>query len=101
MNGRVHEDYITHDKWSICVIVVLLFLRGRSHPCSHAPPPWQRSWVMGSCDLGLSESASHRVRLGNSSIVILSQRTDSQGGTKGPGNQAREKNTLLGLFSVC
>lgn len=54
---------------------------------------------MGSCDCGWSGSASHRVRLGNSPIVVLSESTDSQGGTKGPGNQAREENALGGYLA--
>lgn len=73
----------------------------RQEPSLLSYPPKERSRVMGSCDRGSSGSASHRVRLGNSPIVVLSWRTHSQGKTKGPGNQAREKNTLLGLFSVC
>lgn len=39
--------------------------------------------------------------LGTVPIVALSQRTDSEGGTKGPGNQARVENTLLGFFNTC
>ena len=100
MNRRLHEDYITHGMWSItwdsCIMIP-----ERQEPSLFPCPTMQKSWVVGSCDLGLSESASHRVRLGNSPIVVPSQRTDSQGGTKGPENQAREKNNLLGLFSVC
>lgn len=36
--------------------------------------------------------------LGTVPIVALSQRTDSQGGTKGPGNQARVESALFGVL---
>ena len=91
---RLHEGYITHSKWSV-VWGGFILIRERQKLCL---PHKQRSHVMGSCDRGSSGSASPRVRLGNSPIVVLSWRMDSQGETKGPGNQARKKKTRKNLF---
>ena len=76
---RLHEGYITHSKWPV-VWGSFILIPERQKPC---PSPLlscrqkQRSQVMGSCDRGSSGSASPRVRLGNSPIVVLSWRMDS------------------------
>lgn len=59
-------------------------------------PLMQRNWdlVTGAC-VGQFLTGSG---LGTVCIVALSQRTDSQGGTKGPGNQARVESTLWGVL---